>query len=125
MRFLKFCITSIDEIGQYLLKETTMDNSFLLIYTYFILLIGFLNTLNADNKFVKDETLKGYKCLDENIIFEMTRGKQACAIMCRMDLACLSIIYFPDSGKCTGCSSFTGVNDPSQTDSVFYKRPCK
>ena len=130
MHFLKVCITFLDEIGQYLKKEATMVNSIELIYTCFILLIGLLNTLNADNisadnKFVKDETLKGYKCLDENVIFKMTRGKQACAIMCWMDLACSSIIYSPDSGKCTGCSSFTGANDPTQADSVFYKRACK
>ena len=98
-----------------------------IVLTYFIVLIRFLNALedNKFKKFVKDETLNGYKCLDENIIFKMTRGIPECAIMCWMDLACSSIIYFPDSGKCTGCSSFTGVNDPAQTNSVFYIRACK
>jgi hypothetical protein len=101
-----------------------MENSIVMIYFFFLLQFG-LNRGLDKFKFEMDDTFQGYKCLDEKITFEMTNGKSACALKCWMDLACSSMIYYPDTGKCTGCTSFTGVTDPSQNNSLFYKRKCK
>jgi hypothetical protein len=96
-----------------------------LVLLFFIAQYGLNGALDNFNKFVMDDTLKGYKCFDEKIVFDITNGKSVCALRCSMDLACSSIIYYPDTGKCIGCTSFTGVNDPLQNNSVFYKRGCK
>ncbi|XP_060582613.1 uncharacterized protein LOC132738991 [Ruditapes philippinarum] len=93
-----------------------------LVYLFFIAQYGLNGALDNFNKFVMDDTLKGYICFDEKIVFDITNGKSVCALRCSMDLACSSIIYYPDTGKCIGCTSFTGVNDPLQNNSVFYKR---
>ncbi|XP_060551536.1 uncharacterized protein LOC132713088 [Ruditapes philippinarum] len=100
-----------------------MGYSYILIYL-FLIFHSFLHRSEGNFKFYLADYLKGYKCLDENISFKMasSRSKSACAHRCWMDLTCSSIIYYPDTGNCTGCTSFTGVADLLQSNSVFYKK---
>jgi hypothetical protein len=102
-----------------------MENIIAMIWVFLMLQFG-LNRGLDKFQFEMDDTLQGFKCLDERKTFEMVSGKSACALRCLMDLVCSSMIYYPDTGNCTGCTSFTGETDPSQSNSVFYKkRGCK
>jgi hypothetical protein len=93
---------------------------------WFFLMLQFgLNSGPDKFMFEMDDTLQGFKYLDVRKTFEMVSGKSACALRCWMNLVCSSIIYYPDTGKCTGCYPFTGVTDPSQSNSLRYKRKCK
>lgn len=70
-----------------------------------LFLLGLFCVASAGVIFVRDNTLDGFLCLNNDVVFKKYNLSEiACSAVCAGKLSCRSIFYQPLSRECTGCT---------------------